>query len=109
MLDSIWLIPALPLAGFLVNLFLGPRLPKRVVGLLACGVVGAAFLVAVGCFFELLGRQPEARSVTQVLWTWMRAGTFRADIAFLLDPLSCLMTLVVTGVGFLIHVYSLGY
>jgi NADH-quinone oxidoreductase subunit L len=107
--DQIWLIPALPLAGFLLNLFLGPRLPKKAVGWIACGVVFAAFLVSVGFFFTLLGRAPEARSITQVAWRWIAAGNFKVDVSFLMDPLSCLMALVVTGVGFLIHVYSLGY
>ena len=106
---AIWLIPALPLAGFLFNLFVGPRLPKRVVGGIACGVVFAAFLVTVSLFLRLLHMPPESRSITEVAWRWIAAGNFKADVSFLMDPLSCLMALVVTGVGFLIHVYSLGY
>src|SRR5687768_4330130 len=109
MLDWIWLIPALPLAGFLVNLALGSRLPRPVIGAIACGTVGAAFLVALGCFLALLELSPDERAVVQTLWTWIQAGTLRADVAFLLDPLSSLMALVITGVGFLIHVYSTGY
>ena len=109
MLDSIWLIPALPLAGFLFNLFVGPRLPKKVVGWIACGVVGAAFAVALSAFLALYAMPAGERSVTQVAWHWIWAANFRADVAFLLDPLSCVMALVVTGVGFLIHVYSVGY
>src|SRR5687767_15658870 len=103
MLDWIWLIPALPLAGFLVNLAFGSRLPRPVIGAIACGTVGAAFLVALGCFLALLELSPDERAVVQTLWTSIQAGTFRADVAFLLDPLSSLMALVITGVGFLIH------
>jgi NADH-quinone oxidoreductase subunit L len=109
MLDLLWLIPALPMAGFLFNLAFGARLPRRAVGFIACAVVGAAFVVALGCFTALLGRPAGEREVVQTIWTWIAAGGFRADVAFLLDPLSCLMALVVTGVGFLIHVYSTGY
>src|SRR5512140_3799772 len=109
MLDSLWLIPALPLAGFVFNLFLGPRLPRKVVGFIACAVVGAAFLVAVSDFFALKALPPDQRHVVGVAWSWITAGSFHVDVSFLLDPLSCLMALVVTGVGFLIHVYSTGY
>jgi NADH-quinone oxidoreductase subunit L len=109
MLDLLWLIPALPLAGFLFNLAFQSRLPKAVVGTVACGTVGAAFLVALGAFFQLAARPPHEREVVQTLWTWFAAGSFKVDVAILFDQLSALMTLVVTGVGFLIHVYSTGY
>jgi NADH-quinone oxidoreductase subunit L len=109
MLDSIWLIPALPLAGFLFNLAFGPRLPRAVVGAVACGTVAAAFAVSVSLFFRLLGMPAEERHLTDVVWNWMTAGNFTVDVAFYLDPLSSLMSLVVTGVGFLIHLYSTGY
>src|SRR5688572_32934277 len=109
MLDAIWVIPALPLAGFLFNLAFGPRLPKSVVGTVACGTVGLAFLQAVNLFFRLRGLPPAERAITDVVWTWITAGNFSVDMALYLDPLSSLMSLVVTGVGFLIHVYSTGY
>ncbi len=109
MLNSLWLIPALPFAGFLFNLFLGQRLPKRVVSTVACGVVGAAFLVAASDFFALKALPADHRAIVDVAWSWITAGMFHVDVSFLLDPLSCLMALVVTGVGFLIHVYSVGY
>jgi NADH-quinone oxidoreductase subunit L len=109
MLDSIDLVPFLPLAGFLFNLAFGRRLPRAVVGTVACASVGAAFLVSVALFFRLLALPPAERALTDVVWTWIAAGTFSVDIAFYLDPLSSLMALVVTGVGFLIHVYSTGY
>ncbi len=105
----LWLIPALPLAGFLVNGLAGRRLPKGTVGLVACTAVGAAFLVALVVFRDLLGLPPDARVIEQVPFTWIAAGPFRADFGLLLDPLSATMTLVVTGIGFFIHVYSTAY
>ena len=109
MLDSIDLIPGLPLAGFLFNLAFGRRLPKGVVGAVACASVGAAFLVALAMFVRLMGLPPAERALTDVVWTWITVGTFTVDMALYLDPLSSLMSLVITGVGFLIHVYSTGY
>jgi NADH-quinone oxidoreductase subunit L len=108
-LDHLYLIPLLPLVGLLVNLALGARLGHRGVGLVGCAAIGAAFVVTA-LDLAALARLPEAaRHVTQTAWTWMQAGGFRADVAFLLDPLSAVMCLVVTFVGFLIHVYSVGY
>jgi NADH-quinone oxidoreductase subunit L len=109
MLDLLWLIPALPLAGFLFNLALGPRLPKGVVGAVACGTVAAAFGVSLGAFLELAARPEAEREIVQTLWTWFAAGSVRVEVSILWDQLSALMALVVTGVGFLIHVYSTGY
>ncbi|HJR52926.1 MAG TPA: NADH-quinone oxidoreductase subunit L [Gemmatimonadota bacterium] len=105
----IWLVPALPLAGVLVNGLLGRRIGKGGVAVVGPGVVGGAFVVALGLFLDLAGRAPEARSLSQNLYTWMSAGDFRASVSFLVDPLSATLMLVVTGVGFLIHVYSVGY
>ncbi len=105
----LWLIPALPLAGFLVNGLLGRRLPKGAVGFMACAAVGAAFLVTLLAFRDLLALPAGARAVEEVAFTWIAAGPFRADFGLLFDPLSATMALVVTGVGFLIHVYSTAY
>ena len=105
----IWLVPALPLAGFLVNGLLGRSLGKGAVAVIGPGVVGAAFAVSVALFLDLARRAPEARALHQTLYTWLSAGDFRAGVAFLVDPLSATLMLVVTGVGFLIHVYSAGY
>jgi len=103
----LFLIPALPFAGFLVNAFLGRRLSKAVSGGVACGAIGAAFLVCATCFWRLLQRHGEA--VEKTLFTWIASGTFTAPFTFRLDPLAGIMVLVVTGIGFLIHVYSTGY
>ena len=108
-MDFLWLVPALPLLGSAINGLLGKRLPKPVISLVACGSVGVSFLVAAGFVLSLIQRAPEERHVVQTLFTWIAAGDFVATAEFLLDPLSAVMILVVTGVGFLIHVYSIGY
>lgn len=105
----LWLIPALPLAGFLVNGLLGRRLPKAAVGLVACASVGAAFIVGLLGFRDLLALPAGQRVIEEVSFVWIAAGAFRADFGLLLDPLSAALVLVVTGVGFLIHVYSTAY
>src|SRR5512141_2952569 len=105
----LWIIPALPLAAVALNLLFGDRLGKRGTSWLACGSVGLAFLAAVRAVAALAGHPAEERAIVETAWTWMRVGDFSADVSFLLDPLSSVMALVVTGVGFLIHVYSTGY
>ncbi|HQK88319.1 MAG TPA: NADH-quinone oxidoreductase subunit L, partial [Acidobacteriota bacterium] len=100
-------IPLLPLLGFLLNGLFGRRLPKPLVHWIACGVTGASFLLAVIVFQRFLDL-PE-RLVQADYFRWIESGDFAASFGFLLDPLSMVMTLVVTGVGFLIHVYSIGY
>jgi NADH-quinone oxidoreductase subunit L len=127
MLDYLWLIPLLPLAGFLINgvtglanlAITGRRLSQPFVYCTACGTVLASFLLSLGCFLQLLRLEPAQRQVEQVLFTWIPGPAvrtalvglteFRIDWGFYLDPLSAVMILVVTGVGFLIHVYSIGY
>ncbi len=123
MLYLIWLIPLLPLVGVVVNGLFGRRLPRRAVGLVACGVVLATLILAVGAVWELAQRPPEQRYYEVVVAEWMPLGSLivktagavsflpgvRIDWGFALDPLSALLLLVVTGVGFLIHVYSVGY
>src|SRR5579863_3424297 len=118
-LSFLWLIPLFPLATAALMLFVGKRIPKAGVSLLCVGSVGLSFICAVGAVFELLAADPEHRVSQQILFEWLTPGPmqmtgghlvrFVADWGFLLDPLSCVMGLVVTGVGFLIHVYSVGY
>jgi NADH-quinone oxidoreductase subunit L len=105
----IWLVPALPAAGVLINGLAGRRISKRGVSIVGPGVVGGAFLVTVGILAELLERAPEERVLRQSVYEWLAAGDFSAAVAFLVDPLSITLMLVVTGVGFLIHLYSVGY
>ncbi len=109
MLSHLWLVPVWPLLGFLVNGFFGRRMGKRAVGLIACGSVGLSLLASLLLAAGLLALPADARRVSQVVAPWIGAGTFQADWGLLLDPLSAVMILVVSGVGFLIHVYSIGY
>ena len=109
MLDYIGLIPAFPLIGVIINGLLGSKLSRRLVGLIACGALGLSFLVSVIIFFTLLQLPPEQRYLEKVLYTWIASGAFRAEAGLQLDPLSSVMILVVSGVGFLIHIYSVGY
>ena len=109
MTDAVALVPLFPLIAVLVNLFTGKRLSKRVVGFLACGAVGASFAASVLAVAGLMAMEAGHRSAEVVLFSWIKSGGFEVPIGFLLDPLSAVMILVVTGVGFLIHVYSIGY
>jgi len=118
-LDHLWLVPLFPLATAALMLFFGRRLPKVGVSMLCVGSVGLSFIYAVGAVLQLLATEPEHRVAQQILFEWLTPGPmqmtggqaipFVADWGFLLDPLSSVMVLVVTGVGFLIHVYSVGY
>jgi NADH-quinone oxidoreductase subunit L len=137
-LNYLWLVPALPLLGVIVNsgialfaerpLLLAedahkepghgagddhghhPSPPyRKLVAVLGPGVVGVSFVVSLLAVLALAARPPHDRLFVQVLFPWVQAGTFSAPAAFQLDPLSSVMILVVTGVGFLIHVYSVGY
>src|SRR5687767_2631333 len=118
-LNLIWLIPLFPVAGFLINGLLGKRMHKTMVGVIGAGAVLLSFFVSLGAVYQLIQLEPEHRSHTLKLYEWINAGpahtgsgalaNFSIDWAFLLDPLSSVMILVVTGIGFLIHVYSIGY
>ena len=109
MFDLAWLLIAFPAAGALINLFVGHRLEKKMIGFIGAGAVGASFLVTLGLWFSLLGLEAEQRVVTVHLWDWLTIGTLHVPAALLIDPLSITMALIVTGVGFLIHVYSISY
>ncbi|MEW6386916.1 MAG: NADH-quinone oxidoreductase subunit L [Thermodesulfobacteriota bacterium] len=109
MMDYVWLIPVFPLVGFIINGLLGKRLPKNVVGAIGSAAVGLSFLLTISIFMEYLKLPASSRPVEKVVYTWMSAGSFQAPIAFLVDPLSLIMLLVVSGVSFIIHVYSVGY
>src|SRR3989441_1456882 len=124
MLRLLWLIPLLPLAGFLLNGLLGARyLTRRAVALVACAGVLASFAISVGAVLELHNLAPAPAGTdagaparfTQTLFEWMPMGTTAEGAdrtvrwGYALDPLSAVMILVVTGIGFLIHVYSIGY
>ena len=109
MIDLVWLIPIFPLIGFLINGLFGKRFPEKVIGWIGALSVGASFLVALSIFMQLLGTDPASRSIQKIVYTWILSGELNVPIGFLVDPLSMVMLLVVTGVGFIIHVYSIGY
>jgi NADH-quinone oxidoreductase subunit L len=109
MLDLVWLVPALPLAGFLLLLVGGSRLGEPRAGWLATLASVASFGVTVGIFLDLLGQDAHDRHHVVTLFEWLPVGGFSVDVSFLADPLSITMALFVTGVGSLIHLYSIGY
>src|SRR5690606_37886758 len=111
MIDLVWLIPLLPLIGFLVNGLGRNVLPKSVVSVVGCGVVLVAFLLSCGVFSIIYAARQagETASFTQSIFDWIGAGSVQVSLSFLVDPLSAIMLLIVTGIGFLIHVYSIGY
>ena len=104
--STLWLIPALPLAGFLLAVVAGGA--RRLVTIAAPAAVGAAFAIALAAVLTLM-RAPAGARLVDVAYPWIVAGPFHADVAFRVDALSAVMVLIVTGVGFLIHVYSVGY
>ncbi len=119
MSDWFWLIPLIPGLGALVNGFWGKRLPKPMVSAVACGSIGLSLLLALVSFFEIFWTGGGQAMVERVLFTWIPGmgvsladgsyGTLLVSWEYRLDSLSMVMVLVVTGVGFLIHVYSIGY
>lgn len=109
MTDFLWLIPVFPLAGFLINGFFGSRLSERAVGAIGAGAVALSFVTGALLLRELLSLDPHDRLFVQSMYTWMATGSLSIEVAFRFDALSAVMTMVVTGVGFLIHVYSIGY
>jgi len=115
MLKLIWLIPLLPLAGVILNGVFGRRLPLKAVGTIACLAVLAAFGISIGAILELAELPEGVRQFETDVATWLPLGDLGtgSDLTipwgFGLDPLSSVLLLVVTGVGFLIHVYSVGY
>jgi NADH-quinone oxidoreductase subunit L len=103
----VWLIPAFPLAAFLINGLFGKRWLGHATGWIASGAIGASALLSIAIFFEVVASGGHATTVT--LYRWIGVGDFQVDVAALVDPLSSVMLLVVTVVSFLVHVYSIGY
>lgn len=121
MLEQIWLIPVLPALGALINGLFGKRFPKWLIHSIACGTVLLSLLISIACVAELSGMEP--RVFEKDFYTWIPGGStvttmgpqagHKTDLnipaGLLLDSLSAVMILIVTGVGFLIHIYSIGY
>ncbi|WP_027501492.1 NADH-quinone oxidoreductase subunit L [Rhodococcus sp. UNC363MFTsu5.1] len=108
MTGGIWLLPALPLLGAAV-LLLGGRRTDRWGHLFACAMALASFAVGVVFFAQMLGRDTADRAVTEDLFSWVPAAGLQVDFGLLLDQLSICFVLLITGVGSLIHIYSIGY
>src|SRR4029079_12035555 len=108
LLDLAWVIPALPALGAVVLLLFGKRMGEKA-GWLATALMALSFVASVIAFFALRSLSPDARSNVSQGFTWIQVGTLRVDFRFLVDPLSSTMTLFVTGVGALIHLYAIGY
>ncbi len=106
----IYLAVLFPLAGFLINGIYGRKIrSEKIIGIIGSAAVGIPFLVSIGAFIESLGLPPDNREIIISLFNWMNAGGLNVNIAYQIDQLSLIMALVVTGVGFIIHVYSIGY
>src|SRR2546428_1181294 len=103
----LWLIPVLPLVGAAINGILGKRLPKTVIATIGIGIVGVSLLLSLREFVAMLGT-PDL-PIIRDYFMWIQAGRFQAQFGLMLDHLSVLMILIVTGVGFFIHIYSAGY
>ena len=101
------LIPAFPLLGFLLNAFVVRR--EREAGLVASGAVVLAFLATVASIAVLQGQPTDLKRIDYVVWQWITIGSFRVPFGFLFDQLTAVMALLVTGVGAIIHIYSIGY
>src|SRR5207245_8633330 len=109
MVELVWLIPALPLFGFLVLLVAGPTLGEPLAGWFATLMCSGAFVAAVITLIGLFDKSEDERQFQQVLFDWLPVGGLKVQLGFLLDPLSITMALFITGVGALIHLYSVGY
>jgi len=106
-MSQIWLVPAFPLLGFILNGFLGKRFGTRFVTFVGPLAIALAFAQSLVLFFQML--EAEGNMLHEHLYVWIVMGNFEAGINFQVDQLSSLYLLVITGVGFLIHVYSVGY
>lgn len=102
-----WLIPVLPLISFLILGVGTKRIPKNLVGILASGTVLVSFFIALSIFYGFLKGSNTAFTID--LFDWISSGSLHIPFSLLIDQLSVLMTLIITGIGFLIHVYSIGY
>ena len=107
MIKLIGLVPLFPLIGFLINGFFGKKISKSLSGIIASVSILASFILSVVIFVELNGSTEKSHVVN--LFSWINSGTLTVPFELLVDPLSALFLLIITGIGFLIHVYSIGY
>jgi NADH-quinone oxidoreductase subunit L len=110
MIQLIYLTILLPFAGFIFNGLLGRKIKnEKIIGIIGSGTIGISFLIVLGAFLQTLALPVEKRQTIVTLFTWLQAGGLKVNIAFQIDQLSLVMALIVTGVGFIIHIYSIGY
>ena len=109
MVNVAWLLWLFPLLGLLINAIFGRKLGRKAIGWIASLAIGLAFVVALGAAVSIYRLPADERHAVRFLWHWISLGSLKLDFAMLLDPLSLWMASVVTGVAFLIHVYSMGY
>lgn len=111
MSELIWLIPLIPLIGFIINGLFRNTLPKIAIGFIGCSVVLASFLMSLLLYFDIAALRDSGQTaeITMHLFDWFTVGQLNVGLSFLIDPLSSLMLLIITGVGFLIHLYSYSY
>jgi NADH-quinone oxidoreductase subunit L len=109
MTSLITLIPAFPLLGFLLLVFFGSKLSRKIAGYIGAGSVGIAAILTIIAAINFMSSLPGTTSYSAVAWEWIKAGNLSADISFSLDSLSLVFCFVITFVGFLIHVYSIGF
>jgi NADH-quinone oxidoreductase subunit L len=105
----IWLIPLLPLIGATVNLLIGRKLSHAAVNAIAVGSISLSFVLSVMMYLHLIALPVDQRQFVDVVYTWIALGAFKVNLSFLVDPLSTVMALIVSGVGSVIHLYSVGY
>src|SRR5690554_286488 len=111
MIDLIWLVPLLPLIGFLIIGLGRNRLPHSLIGIIGSGVVILSFLLSCAVFADVYQARQlgDSGSFTVPIFDWFQVGSLQVGLSFLIDPLSSIMLLIITGIGALIHVYSIGY
>ncbi len=105
----LWLIPALPLAGFCSLVLAGRRLTRRGIAMVGVGSIGVAALLTIWLIVGFLQHPQHPKALTQWVWSWVNVGGLNVGVSFYVDALTLTMMLVITGVGFLIHLYSVGY
>jgi len=122
-LENIWLVPLLPAIGAAIMFFFGRKLDKQTVSIVCVGTIALAFIMSCGAVWQYVHQYPGSQPFEKVMYTWLGSDTghltyttkdgfpadFRAQVGFLIDPLSSIWLLFVTGVGLLIHIYSTGY
>ena len=120
MIDLMYLTVLLPLLGFIINGAFGSKISaiggsasdrrnEKVIGIIGSGVIGLSFLITIIAFFQTLALPVEERKTIINLFTWLKVSSLDVGFAYQVDQLSLIMALIVTGVGFIIHVYSIGY